>query len=406
VAEKYHQDKDFLFNDKFIAWRLFRTEEQNLYWTRFSDEHPECKGALEKAIRKFSAIKFNRFELSEPVQEDLYQRILADVQLHIVRRRRLTYWSVAAGLALLLMSSFMFLQSRIRPEQHDEPQPNIEAIIGKTMPANDIHLISGGKTVALKQAAQVTLKNGCISVDGDKQSSESEISLSENVMNKLVVPAGKRSTLQLPDGTNVWLNSETEVDFPSKFGGNTREISVKGEIYIEVAKAEKPFYVNASQFRVQVYGTKFNLSAYNEKEENTVVLKEGSVKIVTTDQASSCLLAPNQKATISTGKIQTENVNVDEYISWKDGVMIFNQTPILEVLKKVGRYYNVNFEDHSGNKLSTKTCTGKLFLSENFEDMMVSMSSLSSTSYYKENDIIYLINSNQSNKEDGAMKNK
>jgi len=400
--KKCYRDKDFLFDDKFIAWRLFRTEEQNSYWTRFAEEHPECREELEKAIRKFNAIKFNRFELSEPEQEDLYQRILADVQLHIVRRRRLTYWLAAAGIALLIMSSLIFFQTRTQSAQHNKP--DIEAIIGTTMPVNDIHLIAGGKTVALKQAAQITLKNGCISVEGEKQSNESEISLSENVMNKLVVPAGKRSTLQLPDGTNIWLNSETEVDFPSKFRGNTREISVKGEIYIEVAKAEKPFYVNTSQFRVQVYGTKFNLSAYGEKEESTVVLVEGSVEVVTTDHASSCLLAPNQKATVSTGKIQKETVNVNEYISWKDNVLIFNKTPILEVLKKVGRYYNVNFEDHSGNRLSTKTCTGKLFLSENFEEMMISMSSLSSTNYFKENDIIYLINNNQSKKEENAMK--
>jgi len=383
----YYQDRDFLFDGNFIAWRLLRTEEQDLYWKRFVEERPECKEALKKAIRKFNAVKINKFELAEPVQENLHQRILADIQRRNQRRIRLTYWSAAASIALLLVSSLiLFFQSHsIQPVQYDNP--NIEAIIGQAMPVNDIRLISGEKTVAIKQNASITLQNGSISTV--EKNNVSEISLSENVMNKLIVPAGKRSTLRLPDGTNIWLNSGTELDFPSKFKGNTREITVKGEIYIEVAKDQKPFYVNTSQFRVQVYGTKFNISSYGEKEENTVVLVEGSVEV--TAGHTSSLLTPNEKATISAEKIQKETVDINEYISWKDGVLIFNQTPISEVLKKVGRYYNVNFEDNSGKKLSEKTCTGKLFLSENLEEVMTSISSLSATNYHKENNIIYLM---------------
>jgi len=178
-----------------------------------------------------------------------------------------------------------------------------------------------------------------------EESNVSEMSLPENVMHKLMVPSGKRSILQLSDGTRMWLNSGTELDFPSKFGGSTREITVKGEIYIEVAEGQKPFYVNTSQFRVRVHGTKFNISAYGD-EDNTVVLVEGSVEVVTAGHESTWL-SPNEKAAISTGKILKETVNVDEYTGWKDGVLIFDQTPISEVLKKIGRYYNVNFEDRS-----------------------------------------------------------
>jgi len=405
--KKCYQDRDFLFDNKFISWRLLRTEEQNLYWERFTEERPECREALEKAIRKFNAIKFNRFDLTEQVQENLYQKILADVHRRMLRRRRLIYWSAAASIALLLSSYLMFFQLRFQQTRHDEP--NIEAIVGQVMPGNDIHLISGKNTVALKQDALITLKNGCVSVKEDNKnngnnnnSKVAEITLSENVMNRLVVPAGKRSTLQLPDGTNIWLNSGTELDFPSKFEGRTREISLKGEIYIEVAKELRPFFVNTSQFKVQVYGTKFNISAYGGKEENAVVLVEGSVKVTTAN--ASGLLTPNQKATVNADNIRMETVNVNEYISWKDGLLIFNQTTISDVLKKIGRYYNINFEDRSENKLSTRTCTGKLFLSDNLEEVMISISSLSSTSYSKENDTMYLINNNQPKKEEGDMK--
>ena len=374
-----------LFDQAFIEWRLFHTEEQNSYWAHFREEHPESREALDKAIRQFNAVKFNNFELAESEQEKLYQRIWADIHRSRMRRRRIMYWSAAASIALLVVSSFFFiLQPRNRTQQDT---PNIDAIIGQAMPSNDIRLITGEKMMDLKQNAQITLKERSISVV--EEADVSEIPISENMMNKLMVPAGKRSTLQLADGTKIWLNSGTELVFPSEFEGNTREISMKGEIYIEVTKGQKPFYVNTSQFKVRVHGTTFNISAYDDNEENTVVLVEGAVEVVIAGQEPA-MLASNEKATVSTDMILKTTVNVNEYTSWKDGVLMFNQTPISEVLKKIGRYYNVNFEDHSGNELSTKTCTGKLFLSEDFDEIMISLSVLSATQYHKDDSMIYL----------------
>jgi ferric-dicitrate binding protein FerR (iron transport regulator) len=295
--------------------------------------------------------------------------------------RRIIYWSAAASIALLMVSSLMFLQPRNQPTQTS----GSEAIIGQTMPSNEIQLISGDKVMELQQNAQIALKDGHISVVDE--SNVSEMSLSENVMNRLIVPAGKRSTLQLSDGTKIGLNSGTELDFPSGFRGDAREIGVKGEIYIEVAKGSKPFFVNTVQFGVQVHGTKFNVSAYGDNEENSVALVEGSVDVLTAGLEPT-RLAPNEKATVNPGKILKEAVNVEDYISWKDGVLIFNQTPISEVLRKIGRYYNVYFEDLTDHELSGKTCTGKLFLSDDFEEIMISLSVLSGTQYQKEGDVI------------------
>ena len=381
--KKYHQDKDFLFDNEFIMWRLFRTEEQELYWERFADEHPECRDAMESAICKFNAMKINSFELAESEQEKLYQRILADVRHSRMRRRRMMYWSAAASIALLMVSSLMFLQPFNKPAQEDAA--GAEAIIGQAMPSDNIRLISGEKMMELKQNAQIALQNGRISVV--EENDVSEISLAGNAINKLIVPSGRRSTLQLADGTKLWLNSGTELDFPSGFAGDTREITMKGEIYIEVAKGRQPFYVNTSQFTVRVHGTKFNVLAYSDNEENSVALVEGSVEVMTTGN-ETIRLAPNEKAAVNAGEILKTAVNVDEYTSWKDGVLIFNQTPISEVLKKIGRYYNVHFENLSDNELSTKTCTGKLFLSEDFKEIMVSLSTLSATQYIREGDVI------------------
>lgn len=385
--KKQDKNKDFLLDNEFIAWRLFRTEEQNLHWARFADEHPECRGALDKAIHKFSAIKLNHFQLAESVQEELYHKILAEVYRRRTRRKRMVYWSAAAGMAVMLASSLFFLQPRDR-QLAQQKVPDAETIIGQSMPSNDIRLIAGEWMTELKQNARIALTEDYISVEEKKIS---KIHLAENVMNKLIVPLGKRSTLQLADGTKMWLNSGTELDFPSKFEGDMREITVKGEIYIEVAKGEKPFYVNTPQFRIEVYGTTFNVSAYGENEENNVVLVEGSVE-VTAAGCDPVKLTPREKAVVSADGIVKKSVNVEEYTGWKDGILIFNQTPISEVLKKVGRHCSIRFEDHSNKKLSTKTCTGKLYLPEDYEEIMISLSALSATQYHRDGDIIYLKN--------------
>ena len=302
----------------------------------------------------------------------------------ITRFRKIWYAAAAALLLGLLIPAIQFF---LKPKTEQAVVQYAGAIVGQAMPSTDIQLISGEKVVELKQNAQIELKDGHISIV--EESDVSKMLLSENVMNKLIVPAGKRSSLQLGDGTKIWLNSGTELDFPSKFAGRTREISVKGEIYIEVEKGHQPFYVNTSKFRVQVHGTKFNISAYGENEDNSVVLVEGSVEIVTPGQEPTWL-APNERAAIIAGDILKETVNVDEYTSWKEGVLIFNKTPISEILKKIGRYYNVHFEDRSGNELFSKTCTGELILSEDFEELMISLSLFFSMQYHREGDIIYL----------------
>ena len=383
--KKYNNDKDILFDNEFIAWRLSRAEEQDLYWKQFADEHPESREKLDRAIRKFDAIKFNHYQLPESPEEQLFLRKLFDFYHRRTRRRKIIYWSAAASIALLMVSSLIFILPNIRSTKQE--LPGMEAIVGQAMQSDEIRLISGEEVVELKQNAQITVNDKQISVT--EESNVSEISLPENMMHKLIVPPGKRSTLQLSDGSKIWLNSGTELDFPSKFAGSTREITVRGEIYIEVAEGQKPFYVNTSLFRVRVHGTKFNISTYGENEENTVVLVEGSVEVIAAGYEPTWL-SPNEKAEISMNKILTETVNVDEYIGWKDSVLIFNKMPFLKVLKKIGRYYNVNFEDHSDEKLSAKICTGKLFLSENFEYVILTLSTLSGTQYRKEGDVIYL----------------
>ena len=145
--------------------------------------------------------------------------------------------------------------------------------------------------------------------------------------------------------------------------------------------------VHVEGMTILVQGTSFNVSAYHDEATKTVVLVEGIVTIKAGENQAIELL-PNEKLDVSEGYFSKETVDVSEYISWRTGVLKFNQTPMSEILKKVSRYYNVQFEKTPEIELNRETFSGKLFLSTNLDSVMTSVSILSSTKYHRDGDVI------------------
>ena len=151
---------------------------------------------------------------------------------------------------------------------------------------------------------------------------------------------------------------------------------------------KRPFVVHTDRMDIQVLGTSFNVSAYHDDIGATVVLVNGKVSVKTAQQVMEML--PNEKAELTNNQITKETVDVSEYISWTKGVLEFYEASVSEILKKVGRYYNVQFESSPDIPLNARTCSGKLFLSNNLDSVMTSVSVLSSTNYRRENNMIYI----------------
>jgi ferric-dicitrate binding protein FerR (iron transport regulator) len=385
----FQDDHNFFLDADFIRWRLFQTEESDEYWNDFLIKNPHLKKTLHKAITQFvDAVKINRDQLSEDDKKDIYRTILVDI--HRYKRRRLLRraGSAAAVLVIGILSVLFITRERdnvpvVRPESS-------EIIIGQTLPEKDIYLVSGGERVNIAHKSHINLTGDGKVLVTDSAESQKELLLAAAELNKLVVPYGKRTNLTLSDGTEVWLNSGTQLDFPSKFTGNKREIRVNGEIFIDVAHNPKiPFVVHTQDMDIYVQGTSFNISAYPDDSRKTVVLVEGKVKVETAGRHTAELL-PNEKLEITDNDITKEAVNISEYISWTRGILEFDETPVSEMLKKIGRYYNVQFESIPDIKLNDKTCSGKLFLSSNLDSVMTSVSVLSSTVYQRENNIIHI----------------
>ncbi len=373
----------FLENKQFVQWRLLREEEAEKYWLGFIKENPELEDEFNKAIGICDQIRINERLFTDT--DVLYRRILKSIALHRKKKQRskvvLYSLSAAASIALL----FIYTLRLFTP--HAPSVPN-EETIGKTLPDQHITLVTGGKTIALDQNANIQLSNGQISYV-DNVSTAQSIEIDDAQTNRLIVPNGKRSSIVLADGSEIRINSGSQLTFPSSFNQKTREIYAEGEIYLHVAASDKqPFIVHTPKFAVKVYGTCFNVSAYRDDPESSVVLVSGCVEINTGNHPSVKML-PNEMTRLRNGDLSTETVDVSQYTSWVDGIFIFDGTPTSEMLKKVGRYYNLSFEGTTN--LPDKKITGKLFLSENIDEVLASISLLTATEYKTEEYTIKLI---------------
>ena len=161
---------------------------------------------------------------------------------------------------------------------------------------------------------------------------------------------GVVSAFDLPDGSKVWLNANSELRYPSDFNADTRTVELTGQGYFEVTKnAHKPFIVKADKdYSVEVLGTSFNVSAYKDESMIETTLVEGSVKlnVVSGGKRMTQMLKPNEKAEYQkgAGKIKVFGVNTEYDTAWKNGEIIFRNHPMDKVLKTQGRHYHVVFE--------------------------------------------------------------
>jgi len=167
------------------------------------------------------------------------------------------------------------------------------------------------------------------------------------VYNTVETPLGMRSSLTLPDGTRVWLNAGSKLSYPVLFSDKSRLVSLSGEAYFEVKKDKKwPFVVNAGKMSVFVTGTTFNCNAYPENDVIQTVLVEGEVTLGNTSATEVESLGPGELAVFNTTNqlITKTKTDLQKYIAWKSGKLMFREDKMNKVVEKLERWYNVQFE--------------------------------------------------------------
>jgi len=167
---------------------------------------------------------------------------------------------------------------------------------------------------------------------------------------EIIAPIGSRTVVQLSDGSKVHLNYGSRMKYPQIFSGKKREIKLEGEGYFEVAhNPDMPFVVHAGSVSVTALGTTFNVLAYRSDDEVKTTLVNGKVSLeqTTTDGSKSIgTMVPGQHVvynTVTGNKTSTQG-NIEKYISWIDGKLVFEDTPISEVAEKLSRMYNVEIK--------------------------------------------------------------
>jgi transmembrane sensor len=267
------------------------------------------------------------------------------------RVRRIWRFS-AAAILLLLAGAGWWLTSRGPSKQGPETaaaQPKPVIVPGRNAA---ILMLSGGRRVVLDSATQDTvLTEGAAIVansHGQLAYNPGSAPATAATYNTLTTARGNQYQLALSDGTKVWLNAASSITYPTAFAGQTREVTITGEAYFEVAQnPAQPFHVKASGLDVAVLGTSFNINTYPDEPASRTTLVEGSIRL--TVGSRTALLRPGQQVRVNGDQVElVPNADVEQALAWKNGVVKLTGATIQEVMRQVSRWYDVDVE-YQGN---------------------------------------------------------
>ncbi len=213
-----------------------------------------------------------------------------------------------------------------------------------------------GRIIDLEKAKTIRLKDKdgtIISSDSKTLSFKAPNTIEEKllppVMEEISIPRKGEYKTVLPDGTKVWLNSETVLKFPSRFTGKERNVTLKkGEAYFEVTHdKDRPFILTTEKSKVKVLGTSFNIRAYEDEVNNLTTLIEGSVEIQHRyDDLSKTILKPGEQALITSvnRRIKIKKVETNYYTAWTEGKFAFYNERLDNILTRLERWYDIDMD--------------------------------------------------------------
>jgi ferric-dicitrate binding protein FerR (iron transport regulator) len=237
--------------------------------------------------------------------------------------------------------------------------------------------LGDGSTIVLDNA-----KNGILAQQGNTKVLKLNGKLSynpgnarhdETVYNTISTPRGGQYQIELPDGSQVWLNAVSSIRFPAAFAGNERKVEITGEAYFEVAKnAAMPFKVviatpSENGTEIEVTGTRFNIMAYNDEAAVKTTLLEGSVKI--NQESKAVPLKPGQQARWHDKSIKIiDHVDTEEAVAWKNGYFQFASASLQQVMRQIARWYDVDIS-YAG-KVPERRFGGKISRDNNASEVL------------------------------------
>lgn len=265
-------------------------------------------------------------------------------KIHFMSKR--IWWAASivillgVGLYYLFINNSSQLPSVVQTKLTNDVQaPQISRAMVTLANGKNVYLdsINNGAAIAQGNTRLIKLSNGVIRYE------KNGVAGTKMQYNTLLNPRGSKViNMLLTDGTQVWLNAESSLVYPVVFTGDTREVSITGEAYFEVAHDnKKQFIVHKAGVAIIVFGTHFNVNAFEDDDDNIkVTLLEGAVKVK--NGSSNGSLKPGQQALVQKEVKVINDVNVEKVMAWKNGYFQFDKASLQSVLKQVGRWYDVD----------------------------------------------------------------
>ncbi|WP_289055374.1 FecR family protein [Carboxylicivirga marina] len=212
----------------------------------------------------------------------------------------------------------------------------------------------------------------------------------------VIVPNGSQTTVELADGTTVRLNSGSELSYPSVFGEELREVTLKGEGYFSVKHDnEHPFVVSTNDLEVRVLGTEFNVMAYDDADYIETTLVKGSVSLNKKGASyrNGVILKPGQKAIYQNGQLAINKANVELVTNWMKKGLYFQRTSLKELAQRLERWYDVDII--LSNEMDDLTFTGKFRNNETIWQILDVIKMTTPIDYKVKEDKIYITQINE-----------
>ena len=304
-------------------------------------------------------------EIGEYVSFDTSRRWgqLKEAMEDPVRKGRslLKVWGAVAAVVVAFVGGLLYWQMT------GSPQPEVKQVAIARIEQGGMRAVLITETG--QQVVLQGLKDTCLNItgtetlnireDGSLKYSLSALS-SMSEWHTLRIPKGGEYKIVLDDGTEIWLNSASELKYPAHFVGNERRVQLTGEAYFQVARNEAaPFIVETRDMDVKVLGTSFNVSVYEDEESCHATLVEGRVEVNDKVNGEKVVLTPGKQALLRGGEMTVREVNTKLYTLWRLDRFTFASEDMEGVIRKLSRWYNVDFF-FAKSSMKQKRFTGSL----------------------------------------------
>ncbi len=321
--------------DKYISDDLTDAEfDQLLAYV----DSAEADGALSRLIqaevgRRDTAIDSQHIdELTGNVEKRLFAKTRPPKRFIGFR-----FVAIAASLLVSMTTAWFFLwPTKTEPIDYTSPRDGHATLT-----------LADGTTVELSsEHGGIVVKDGITYPDGSLVMDNEELNMENErpALNSITTPKGGTYSVTLPDGSTVRLNAASTITYPNRFDAHQRKILLEGEAFFDIRPAPEgnvPFVVATKGQEVTVLGTTFNIAAYPDDDAKTTLLT-GSVKVESTSEnRASVTLRPGEQAVLAAGTFTKRAVALADEVAWLDNRFSFQDKTLEEVLKEVGRWYDL-----------------------------------------------------------------